>query len=86
MNEPLIFKVRLDISSSSFLQGFSETLQNSGVFVLSQLLCLTGPHFKNVEAVTEKLGFRSVRSVTRFLTRLKEVFTDDDFGGFLFRD
>ncbi len=37
LREPLICKARLDISST-FTPGFSKVLQNSGVFVLGQLL------------------------------------------------
>jgi len=78
LNEPLICNARLDLSASNFLPGFNKTLQNSGIFVLKQLLGLTGPHFKNVEAASEKLGIRSVRSVTRFVSKLKECFTDEE--------
>lgn len=78
LHEPLILKARLDISSSTFLPGLSRILQNSGVLVLSHLLSLTGPYFENVEAVTEKLGFRSVRLISQFLTRLKQALSDDE--------
>lgn len=78
LREPLICKARLDISSSNFLPGFSKVLQNSGVFVLGQLLSLTGPHFKDTEAVAKGLGFRSIRSITRFLAKLTETFTSEE--------
>ena len=78
LNEPLIFKARLDLTESIFLPGLSYLLKNSGICTLNQLLCIAGPHFKNVEAVREKLGIRSVRFLTRYLTKLKEVFTDEE--------
>lgn len=78
LNEPLILNARLDVSAPNFLPGFSRSLQDSGIYVLKHLLCLTGPVFQNVETFTEKLGIRSVRSVSRYLNKLKEVFTDEE--------
>lgn len=57
--------LRQDITST-FLPALSKVLQNSGVFVLSQLLSLTGPHFKDIEPVTKKRGLRSIPSITNF--------------------
>ncbi len=76
LREPWICKAILDIST--FLLGFSKVLQNSGVFVLDQLLSLTGPHFKDTEAVAKRLGLRSIRSINRFLTKLAEAFTSEE--------
>ncbi len=53
-------------------------LQNSGVFVLGQLLSLTGPHFKDTEAVAKTLGLQSIHSMNRFLTKLTEVLTSEE--------
>ncbi len=55
LREPLICKARLDISST-FLLGFSKVLQNSGVFCFRSVTVLTGPHFKDTEAVEKRLG------------------------------
>ncbi len=39
---------------------------------------LTGPYFKDTEAVAKTLGLRSIRSNNRFLTKLTEVLTSEE--------
>ncbi len=65
----LFIGYRLDLTDSSFFPGLRRLLIKHNVIILSQLLNVVGLDFKNVLALAQHLGIRSIRLVTQLLMK-----------------